>query len=131
MNTEIFEPKKSNQLLVNFPPDIHIPNYLIKSVENIKWDVFIGRWSSVILKFYSPVSPSLDQIIFTDIIEKKIAGISNMDIIDIAPSGDIISIKSLIDCMIDSIDFGVRDWSIDTPSLITMVVQPQTVIFKK
>jgi hypothetical protein len=119
-----YEPKRNNRFTIEFPENINIPKYVLKSATkphfNGSW------WSPIEIELYDPIGPSTSQVIH-ELIQYQ----SNDDLCDdepffqihlnsLDPAGEVIEKWEIDVAYIDEVNFGELNYESATPTIIKM-----------
>lgn len=129
-----FEPKKNNRFIVKFPTDFGIPEWATCSAEipslRIKEYKLFGytfmvtkHWESVGLELFNPIDPSISEKIMAAVD----AGPFNCLIKILDPTGQIIEIWRLDECVIEYVSGCFLSHTDDGISKINISIRPKNV----
>jgi hypothetical protein len=124
-----FEPKINNRFIVEFPTEVDIEKYFIKSITKPKYHN--NTWQNIRINFYDPIDPSTSHRLF-NIIDKL--RINNLKILNsfkiktLDPTGVTIEQWVIYVDEILTIDFGHFDYSNDGIQTPYMIIKPSNCI---
>jgi len=134
--SNIFEPKHENMFICDFPDEFCIPSYLVKKISPVKYLCNGGKhrwghqkWERMTFSLYSPIAPSVDQILF-NIVKKNFKEIKKISIQELDRLGEVISEMWIMRSHIIDIDFGKLDWGSADFKEATIKIIPEDIIIK-
>lgn len=119
-----YEPKKVNRWIVKIPI-LEIPEYCVSKVSPIK--LTDNKWENITIEFRDLIGPSVQQVLFSQIIDKGEDIIDGIIISFLGPVGDEVAKWEITRAQILSIDFGGFDYASDEIRNIKMILRPHKI----
>lgn len=149
----LYEPKRENRWTLEFPNDVGLQTFMLKSFERPKTEsntteieflntsTYVGgrvKWSSMTLVIRDFIAPSSMQAVMSWFRQRheSVTGrqgyasgyLKNLVLNILDPTGVAIEKWSLRNCMLESFDGGTLDYSSDNLLEISITIQPQDCI---